>query len=287
MVSSSDWPSEGRIDSLRAADGYLLRYRVWTPATAPRATLVLLNGVMSHSLWFGPLVPLLLEQGFKIVGADRRGTGVSTEARGDVPGSEALIDDARAIIDKERVPERPLHLVGWCWGAVLALNVAGALPERPASLILLAPGLFPTEVLKQRMAEQELLARERPKDEPCLRSPILEEMFTSGPALEGFIAKDPHRLVSYSPRFQDAMAKLGFGARRALSRLDLPLLVVLARDDQATDNAETERGFARLAGGRAAIEVLDGAHGLQFDAPEALARAVGVFAARSGGGAAS
>lgn len=285
MSNLSD--SEGRIDSLRASDGYVLRYRVWTPAAAPRATLVLFNGVMSHSLWFGPLAAPLLAQGFKLVGADRRGTGVSPETRGDVPGSDALIDDARMIIDKERVAGRPLHLVGWCWGAVLALNVARALPEPPASLILLAPGLYPTEALKRRMAEQEPLARSRPAHEPCLRSPIVEEMFTSGPALEGFIAKDPHRLVSYSPRFQEAMAKLGFGARRALARLDLPLLVVLARDDQATDNAETERGFAKLAAGRAAIEYLDGAHGLQFDAPEALARAVGAFAARAGGSAPS
>jgi alpha-beta hydrolase superfamily lysophospholipase len=292
---------EGRLTELRAADGYPLVYRVWErPERTPTATLVLLNGVMSHSLWFHPVAGPLLDAGFKLVGADRRGSGLNPTARGDAPSGRVLLDDARAIVERERVPGRPLHLVGWCWGAVLAINLAAdlvdaaisrepwegsrTLPRRTPlgepssvhadSLVLLAPGLFPTAELRQRMSAQESAGRSNPPDSPCLESPITEDMFTSGPALAGFIAGDRHRLARFTPRFHDIMGKLGMGARMKLPRLELPILLVLARDDQATDNRETEAGFARLTGGRAVIQQIEGAHGMQFDAPAELARAL-------------
>jgi len=276
-----DAPSEGRVASIRAADGYELSYRVWAPAPgAARATLVLFNGVMSHSLWFAPLAGPLVSAGFKVVGADRRGTGLATQARGDAPDAKTLLDDARAIVARERLPARPLHLGGWCWGAILAINLAAEMPGEVQRLMLLAPGLYPTEPLKRRMAEQEGAARDepQPEDRPCLASPISEEMFTSGPALDAFIMKDPRRLALFTPRFAAIMSKLGMGARLKLPKLQVPLLVVLASDDRATDNDETLRGIGKLTGSRAVFRTIAGAHGLQFDAPDALAREIAEFA---------
>jgi len=269
------------VTTLRAADGYELAYRVWSPpAETARGTLVLFNGIMSHSLWFTPLVEPLLGAGFKLVGADRRGTGASTAARGDAPTAKVLVDDARAIIERERVPGKPLHLVGWCWGAVLAINVAAEIQRDLDGLILLAPGVFPTDELERRMAAQAEIARSSPEDRPCLESPISEEMFTSGPALGDFIMKDQQRLAKFTPRFQAVMGKLGMGTRLKLPKLAIPVFVILASDDVATDNRATQEGIAKLTGGRATFDTLAGAHGLQFDAPDALAR---LIAARAGG----
>jgi alpha-beta hydrolase superfamily lysophospholipase len=270
--------SEGRLSELVSQDGYQLRYRVWTPQPDPAtATLVLLNGVMSHSLWFQSLAEPLLGRGLKLVGADRRGTGENDLARGDAPSGRALLDDAMAIVERERDPERPLHLVGWCWGAVLAINLAAELRPRPSSLILLAPGLFPTPELERRMAAQLEQARLGPLDRPCLESPITDDMFTDGPALASFIHRDPHRLTRFTPRFHSVMSRLAMGAHRKLPVLDLPLLVVLAKRDRATDNQRTERGLAVLSAGRAVIEHVDSAHGMQFDAPDELAARVAAW----------
>jgi alpha-beta hydrolase superfamily lysophospholipase len=266
----------GRIAALGAADGYPLSYRVWEPAAGGgRATLALFNGVMSHSLWFSPLAPPLLDAGFKLVGADRRGSGLSTVARGDAPSGQALLDDARAVIERERLPDRPLYLVGWCWGAALAVNLAAEMSGAVAGLALLAPGLFPTDELKRRVAAAEDGAARAPSpEEACLASPIAEEMFTSGPDLKGFIANDPHRLALFTPRFYGIMTRLAATAHLKLGRLDLPILLVLARRDEATDNRATERAFARLAAGRTTVKEVDAAHGMQFDAPQELARAI-------------
>jgi alpha-beta hydrolase superfamily lysophospholipase len=231
---------------------------------------------MSHSLWFHPLTSALVGAGIKVVGADRRGSGLNTRARGDAPSAKALVDDVLTIIARERAPNRPLHLAGWCWGAVLAINVCAELRDDVASLVLLAPGLFPTRELKERAAAEEEAARTRgalDPAEPCLASPIAEEMFTSGPALADFIRTDPHRLTAYSSRFAAVMAKLGMGARLKLPGLAarLPLLLVLASDDRATDNEATEHGLLHLTENRVTVERVKSAHGIQFDAPDELA----------------
>lgn len=254
------------------ADGYRLRYLTWMPEGAPRATLVLLNGIMSHAGWFQPLAPWLVRAGLKLVGADRRGTGLNEEDRGDAPSAKALVDDVKTILDAEHVAGAPLHLVGWCWGAVLAVNVAAEHESSFASLILMAPGLYPTEALQARMREQEEIRRSSPPETPCLKSPILEDMFTTGPHLAGFIAKDERRTQLFTPRFHSVMAKMAMGATLRLGQLGLPMLVILADADLATDNAQTKRAFERLQRAKVSIEHIQSAHGIQFDAPEELAR---------------
>ena len=106
-----------QLRSVECADGYRLRYRTWLPAGTPCGTLVLLNGVMSHAGWFQPLACHIAGAGLKLVGADRRGTGLNEDARGDAPSAGALIDDLTRIMDAERTDGVPLHLGGWCWGA--------------------------------------------------------------------------------------------------------------------------------------------------------------------------
>ncbi|WP_437733418.1 alpha/beta hydrolase [Sorangium sp. So ce1335] len=258
--------------SVVCGDGYRLRYRTWSPEGAPRATLVLLNGVMSHSGWFQPLAGPLVGAGLKLVGADRRGTGLNKEARGDAPSAKALVDDVKSILDAERVAGAPVHLVGWCWGAVLAINVVAEHESSFASLVLLAPGLYPTEALKRRMSDQEEVRKSNPPERPCLESPIREDMFTSGPWLASFIATDEDRTQHFSPRFHGVMTKMAMGAAARLRHVGLPMLVVLADEDRATDNAQTEVALGRLTSTKVSIEHVRSAHGIQFDAPDELAR---------------
>ena len=254
------------------ADGYRLRYLTWTPEGAPLATLVFLNGIMSHASWFQPLAPPLVRAGLKLVGADRRGTGLNEEDRGDAPSAKALVDDVKTILDAERVVAAPLHLVGWCWGAVLAINVAAEHEGSFASLTLLAPGLYPTAALRARMREQEEIRRSSAPETPCLESPIREDMFTTGPQLASFIAKDERRTQLFSPRFHSIMTKMAMGATLRLRQLGLPMLVVLAEADLATDNEQTARAFERFQRANISIEHIRSPHGIQFDAPEELAR---------------
>ena len=254
-----------------AKDGYLLHHRVWS-ADAPRADVVAFNGIMSHSAWLAPIAEGLGERGFSLIGADRRGTGLNEEARGDVASAEVLIDDAIRIIRHHAVKERPLVLLGWCWGANLALNVVKHVGA--AGLILVAPGLWPTERVQESAKEADQAARGARDDDPIVRTPVKEELFTRGPALESFILRDDQRLRTMTPRFRRAMDRILIHALAALRRLELPLLAILATDDDATDSSAAERALLRLEQRDTTVIRVAGPHGLVFERAQELTDAI-------------
>ncbi len=265
-----------------AADGYALQYRVWPAVGEVRATVVFLNGVMSHSGWFEPLAAELTAAGVHMVGADRRGTGTNEVARGDAPGAKHLVTDAAAIIAAERVRVRaaagddvPLVVVGWCWGAVLAVHLAPELGEALDGLVFVAPGLCPTSLVSEKAEAEAARVGPGPEDEPALPSPLSEDLFTAGPALEGFILQDPLRLRAFTRRFRAIMDRMALFAPRGLAKLQPPVLLVLADADRATDNARTLQVFAGIP--RLSHGTVPGQHGVQFDAPREIVAHVLAF----------
>jgi alpha-beta hydrolase superfamily lysophospholipase len=206
-----------------------------------------------------------------VVGADRRGSGPNRQGRGDAPSAIQLVDDVLAIISAQRDRSRPLFLLGWCWGAALAVNVAHKLGPALDGIVLVTPGMFPSlEVQRAATAALEN-AEDRPPHEVCLPTPIRDTMFTEGPALVDFIRRDRERLLEIAPRLLTISQKLAAAAMARMRRLQAPLLVVLADNDEATDNAAALAAFARIAGPRRPRTVtIGGRHGLQFDAPDAL-----------------
>ncbi|MFO0633960.1 MAG: alpha/beta fold hydrolase [Nannocystaceae bacterium] len=276
--------SDGELVVLRRDDGSPLRYRVWRAAD-PRATAVFFNGIMSHSHWFAPLVPALRAAGITMVGADRRGSGPNPEGRGDAASAAVLIGDAQAILAAESVPGRPLVVVGWCWGAILALHALHGAPVPIDALVLVTPGLLPSAEVRTRAAQGLQQAAGRRDDEPCVPTPIRETLFTEGPALDGFIRADALRLLAITPRFATLSGKLAALALARLPRLELPTLLVLAEHDGATDNAATLAAFERVGASYRSVVTLPTRHGVSFEAPQQLAAAIIAHIPAPGGAA--
>ena len=257
-----------------AEDGYELTYRTWKPDDEPKGAIVLFNGIMSHSGWFGPVVAPLLASGYALVGADRRGSGLNEQARGDAPSAKHIVQDALGIIEDAVPGDQPLLLAGWCWGSILALNLLRPLGDRTTALALLTPGLFPTQAVVDAATEGKKAHADAPDDAAVVPVPIADEMFTHGPSLDSFVRVDPLKLGATTPRFLGNTKKLGMGAHMALRKLPVPTLVVMAEGDEATDNADVQKAIAKLD---VTATTIPGAHGLQFDAPEALAGALVEF----------
>jgi alpha-beta hydrolase superfamily lysophospholipase len=279
------------IGEVTGTDGTRLRARVWDDARrVPHANLVWWSGVVSHAGWFVDVAAPLVERGYRVIGADRRGSGLNQSreddaatqggaaepradaaqtARGDVASAGVVVDDAvvqaRALSDARA----PIVLVGWCWGSILAVHALGKLPE-VRGLVLLTPGLWPTAEVAAGMAALVERARDLPPEDPVLPSPITDEMFTSGRALEAFVRRDPLKWSAFSPRFLAASSKLTAGALARLRTVQVPTLAVLARDDRATDNVAARAGLQAVPHCR--VVELPGAHahGLAFDAGPAL-----------------
>jgi alpha-beta hydrolase superfamily lysophospholipase len=254
--------------SVLAEDGTPLAHRIWRAESA-KATVIAWSGVMSHSLWLAPIAERLAERGITFVGADRRGSGPNPTARGDAPSAEVLLDDARRIVRHHASPSS--FLLGWCWGATLALNVMRSVDAR--GLILIAPGLWPTERVDRAAKEADAAAKSAREDEAVVGMPIAEEMFTRGPMLESFIRADELRLTVVTPRFRKAMGRLAITAAASLRKIEAPTLLILADADEATDSDAAARAFLD----RATVVRLPGPHGLMFERPEELAEAIASF----------
>lgn len=275
-----DCQSPLEVRHIDASGGHRVPYRRWGPAGASKGTIVLLNGIMSHSGWFFPLVDPLTAAGLVVVGADRRGSGLDDVARGDAPSAKSIVDDALAVIDAEHVTDGPLIVVGWCWGSVLALNLLRPLGDRLAGLVMVAPGLFPSAAVSEAAAKHEAAVRDAAPDDPAILTPIADTMFTSGPYLEGFIRRDPRRLLRITPRFRGLMSNLSLTALARLRRLEVPLLVLLADGDQATDNDAVRAALATIDPARIEMRAIASGHAMQFDVPSFVTGAITDFARR-------
>src|SRR6476469_1056333 len=173
------------IQNVACEDGYLLRYRLWPANGEPLATVFLVNGMMSHSGWFRELAGALTELRIKAIGADRRGSGLNERDRGDAASRHLLLSDLRKVIEQEECSV-PMYLVGWCWGAVLAVNAALEFGHRFKGIVLLTPGLFPSERINRAIRSNGLALQREGPDSSLLASPLTEEMFTDIREVRGF-----------------------------------------------------------------------------------------------------
>lgn len=243
-----------------ATDGYPLTVRCWNARNA-KALIVIVHGIISHSLWLAPIAERLAAKGITTVCPDRRGSGANRQARGDAPNEDILLDDLHTVVNRFRPAVVPLHLGGFCWGSNYLVNYLSRHHPEIASIALLAPALFPAVIL--RNATLKTGTSPEPTETPVV--PV--DAFTRGPAYDRFILPDPLRLDRVSPRFNGITQTFSRMIGIKLLKLPPPVLMILAKKDRITDNETTEKLFDRLKTQPKQLVYVPGQHGIQFDAP--------------------
>ena len=158
---------------------------------APAATLVVLHGLQSHAQWFAEAADALVGRGLSVYALERCGSGSSPGRSGDIDRYRTWFDEAGRLVDYARAqqPEVPVHLLGHCFGANVALGAALERPGDVASLIMLTPGLHITPdytpAEKARIAAAGLLSPER-----RFRVPQEDGLFTRDPDVLAWIEAD-------------------------------------------------------------------------------------------------
>jgi pimeloyl-ACP methyl ester carboxylesterase len=124
------------------------------PADGP--VVVLLHGFPQHNDSWSVVIDKLTAQGYRCLAPNQRGysPGARPPRRRDYRMSE-LVADVGALIDASGA-ER-VHLVGHDWGAAVAWNVAGRLPERLASVSTISVP-HPTAFVKAIWTSRQVLA---------------------------------------------------------------------------------------------------------------------------------
>lgn len=259
-----------------ASDGYPLHYRHWSAAaTCPRAQIVALHGIQSHSGWYTYSSRLLAQAGYEVFFLDRRGSGLNRRDRGHALHAERLVNDVVQFLSylnhttlTRRGAMLPKILMGVSWGGKLAAVTALKHPQLFQGVALLYPGLFskvqPRWLDLWKMHWIEAIGWGRGRVPIPLNDPTL---FTDQPEWQEFIRRDELALHTVTVSFLLANAQLTQFLQQTTATFSVPSLLMLAGRDDIIENATTRACYQRIAGGPGMIlEYPHARHTLEFEA---------------------
>jgi alpha-beta hydrolase superfamily lysophospholipase len=252
-----------RESTLAAADGTPLFVRDWPLAAAAsrRGGLVLMHGLGEHCGRHARVARFFNACGYAVRSYDHRGHGRSGGARGDVPDSAAIVNDAKLVLDDfvrqgdtaSAAGPAPL-LFGHSMGGLFAARFASARLAPLRGLILSSPALaLPLS------ARQKILLKILGAVAPGLAVPngLQARYLSHDPAVEPAYAADPlvHRKIS--ARLLRAMLEAIGWVQAHAAALSIPTLMLVAGDDRLVAAGGSRAFFSRLAAGVGTLRVYD------------------------------
>ncbi len=226
-------------------DGCTLRFREWQE---DGDVILYLHGIESHSGWFSGFASMLHERGFAVYGIDRRGSGLNDQPRGDIQDYHLFykdIEDALMFVRTRHAGKR-VFLLGICWGGFLAANYVAWGGQGADGMIVLSPALYrKIDVSWYARCFLHICFRITPRF--TFPIPIRDAMFTGNPEYRAFIAHDALRVRRLSCRFFHEITRMETRAAHSNTSIHIPLLVLLAGQDEIIDNDRVTEWFERVS----------------------------------------
>lgn len=261
--------SEGRICLYFASDGYPIHFRRWDAEGKPRGIVLPVHGIQSHSGWYTWSCSLLARNGFHVLAADRRGSGLNGRRRGHAAHGEQLIHDLRALRRRalrEYGRDLPVILQGVSWGGKLAAATAIMFPAEFQRLVLLYPGL--KTHLHPNWLQQKLLtlARQLGKVREHIPIPLQDSaLFTADASWRQFIEDDPLSLHTVTSEFLNATRDLDELISQGGAAILCPVLMMLAEHDRIVNNPLSETLVRQIALRLSVAHWPNAQHTLEFE----------------------
>ena len=240
-------PLTATLGDLTAEDGTrLTTYRWAAPHQVVRGRVHVIHGLGEHAGRYEALAQRLRAQGFEVWAHDHRGHGRSDGARGVLPHTAALIDDAASVLRHMKAANGdglPCVVLGHSMGGLVAAALAARGAERVDGLVLSSPAL----ALALSWPQQRLLAfMHRWAPDVTISNGLHPERLSHDPAVVAAYVNDPwvHRRVS--ARLIHGMLDNAPGVFSAAAQWRIPTLLMFAGDDALVD-PEGSRRWARAA----------------------------------------
>lgn len=208
-------------------DGGAQLVREWDPVDVVKGDVVLVHGMGEHSGRYARIGSLLAEAGYRVRGFDLLGCGASSGGRGDIARWTLFLDQVEGHVKAARNPGRPLILMGFSMGGLIALEYALSERPQPDLLVLSAPGISGGKPW------QRSLARFLGRTFPTLSLPtgIKGNHLSRDPAVGEAYFADPQVRTRQTTRMGAAFFAAQDRVRAALNRLTLPTLVIHGGSD--------------------------------------------------------
>lgn len=250
-----------------ASDGYRWHYRCYSPTAPLRGRLIFLHGIQSHGGWYPRSCAAFANAGYEVYFLERRGCGLNTEHRGDVPSFRRCLDDIGEFV-RTLPTDQPRILGAISWGGKLGVAMQYRYPGLFERLLLLCPGLFPVirPGFLQRLWIGRCALRAPTKMFPIpLNDPTL---FTTSEAWRTYLQNDRLALHEATARMLFQSNSLDIYLRRAWRWVTIPTLLLLAEHDRIINNVKTRRYVGKFRSATTVIEYPGAYHTLEFEPPD-------------------
>jgi pimeloyl-ACP methyl ester carboxylesterase len=234
--------------------------------------LLLLAGLLSDSATWAPLVALLKDR-FTVIRPDNRTTGRT--APWDAPVSvAAMAQDAIALM--AHLGHAKFHVAGHSMGGLMALEIAGLVPQHVATAGVLASGRY--RVPRTMAVFDALLAiRRAPHGEEMWLRGLYPWMFRPGffedpdnvPQAIAAALAYPHAQTADAMALQ-IEALRSFRPQTNVAELGCPIFVAYAGQDLLIPPDVARAGFQAIPD-LTEVTIEDAGHSIVWDAPEELA----------------
>ncbi|SRR6266508_2146735 len=235
--------------------GYAWRHPI------PSATILFLHGVMSHSHWFAESADLLLDRGISVYALDRRGSGSSPYEPGHIDDYRDWLDEVRDVVQLARTETGvPVHAVGQCFGANIAIGAVLTRDVELASIVMLTPGLYVRPDYDVRAKLRAASHAFRKSRQVRIPLPLSGELFSGDAEVAAWIDGDLLGAHSTTARTVLEIGLLLRYARRNVGRLQIPMLVLEGSRDRLADNEKNRAALRRALGDRCSWTTFDAEH---------------------------
>ncbi len=229
-------------------DNQGILYRTWD-AASPRAILLLVHGLGAHTARWDFLGSYMAARGVASYGLELRGFGRTPDRpRGHVDSFSVWEEDIlrlREIIASEH-PGQKVYLLGESLGGLTVFNLAASRPEAFAGQIHISPCF--KNGLKFPISSYLTLVYQYPFNKrKTIPVPFTSAMCTRDEAYAAVMEANPDELrVSSLKMLMDTLS----GQRRAFraaASASVPVLFLLAGQDQLVDETASHKLFEKLA----------------------------------------
>lgn len=258
-----------------ASDGSLQAFTGYRRGGKQRVALIYLHGLEGHAGWGRAFAEKLVERDYDVFALDRRGSGFSSKGSQKVNGKpvqyEDYVSDIHSFLKPLRAYYKSVYVVGYDWGARLALAYGIAYKGQSRGLVLISPRLMkPGVSLTQKVKSIAGMSAVTERDVAAEFDP---ELHVTNKEIQSALAQDKSRLKSLDENFLIQSMRMGEFIKTYIKRISQPVQLFLARSDSLIDDEKLISLLEKGSQPSLDIQYVDNArHALQIEAPERLAR---------------
>jgi len=258
-----------------ASDGSLQAFTGYRRGGKQRIALIYLHGLEGHAGWGRAFAEKLVERDYDVFALDRRGSGFSSKSSRKVNGKpvqyEDYVSDVHAFLKPLKAYYKSVYLVGYDWGARLALAYGIAYKGQSRGLVLISPRLIkPGVSLTQKVKSIAGMSAVTERDVAAEFDP---ELHVTSKEIQSALALDTSRVKELDENFLIQSMRMGEFIKKYIKRISQPVQLFLARSDALVDD---EKMISLLEKGNQPsldIQYIENVqHALQIEAPDRLAR---------------